>query len=173
MFLGTQNRWRYANVILFATVVELNAAVAWERQNITDGFLVWQNGRRCRVVGESGERVWLAATGGTSAANAAASNYDTIEVVNLNLVQNPVLVSSAKTLTRADALNPQIVSGTPTITVPLGGGYSCNFKGAPVFASAGSEVISDIRTTGAANPWGSLMCTGASPATYDVVGVKP
>jgi hypothetical protein len=48
-------------------------------------------------------------------------------------------------------------------------GFGCGFKGTIAFTATGTTV-NDVRTTGAANPWCSLIQIGTD--TYDVVGSK-
>jgi len=58
---------------------------------------------------------------------------------------------------------------TATVGAGLGAGFGCAFKGAVSFTGSGATV-NDVRTTGAANPWCSLVQTGTD--TYDIVGGK-
>lgn len=55
-----------------------------------------------------------------------------------------------------------------TVNIGLLGGFGCTFKGAITFN--GTSTISDLRTTGSANPWCSLV--QIAPDTYDVLGTK-
>lgn len=57
---------------------------------------------------------------------------------------------------------------TATVNTGLTAGTGCSFKGAISFT--GTATVTDVRTTGAANPWCELINTGTD--TYDVVGGK-
>ena len=57
---------------------------------------------------------------------------------------------------------------TATINTGLGSGFGCAFKGAISFD--GTATVTDVRTTGATNPWCAIVNTGSN--TYDVVGGK-
>lgn len=75
-----------------------------------------------------------------------------------------------RTLTNADNAKNLICTGSRTFTVNTGlvAGFGCSFKGTVAFA--GTATITDVRTTGAANPWCALCATGTD--TYDIVGSK-
>lgn len=53
-------------------------------------------------------------------------------------------------------------------TAALSAGFSCAFKGVITFA--GTATVTDVRTTGSANPWCTLVPTGTG--TWDCVGSK-
>lgn len=55
-----------------------------------------------------------------------------------------------------------------TVNAGLGLSFGCAFKGDVTFA--GTATVTDVRTTGATNPWCTLMATALD--TYDVVGSK-
>lgn len=55
-----------------------------------------------------------------------------------------------------------------TVNTGLPSGFGCSFKGAITFN--GTATVTDVRTTGSANPWCALSQTG--PDTYDVIGTK-
>lgn len=57
---------------------------------------------------------------------------------------------------------------TATVNTGLPNGFGCAFKGAISFD--GTATVTDVRTTGATNPWCSLVRTGTD--TYDAVGSK-
>lgn len=57
-----------------------------------------------------------------------------------------------------------------TVNAGLPAGFGCAFKGAISFVAGSGVTITDVRTTGAANPWCALVQTAAD--TYDVVGTK-
>lgn len=59
---------------------------------------------------------------------------------------------------------------TATVNSGLAAGFGCAFKGAISFTAGSGVTISDVRTTGATNPWCALVQTAAN--TYDVVGTK-
>ncbi len=78
------------------TRAEFDQAVIDERAAITAGAGLYQNGERLYIMGEKGYRTWLAATGGSAAANAAASHARTVV---LGGGQSVVLGADANTLT--------------------------------------------------------------------------
>lgn len=55
-----------------------------------------------------------------------------------------------------------------TVNTGLPAGFGCAFKGIVTFA--GTATVTDVRTTGATDPWCGLTQTGIN--TYDVVGSK-
>lgn len=55
-----------------------------------------------------------------------------------------------------------------TVNTGLQVNFGCAFKGTITFD--GTATVTDVRATGATNPWCSLIRTGAD--TYDVVGTK-
>ena len=57
---------------------------------------------------------------------------------------------------------------TATVNTGLPAGFGCAFKGTIAFN--GTATVTDVRTTGATNPWCSLVNTGTD--AYDVVGSK-
>ncbi len=77
---------------------------------------------------------------------------------------------TTRALTIADKSKNLICATAQVATVNLGlaSGFTCSFKGDVTFA--GTATVTDVRTTGAANPWCSLQNTGTN--TYDVVGTK-
>lgn len=77
---------------------------------------------------------------------------------------------TSRALTDSDNGDNLICSTSQTATVNTGliSGFGCAFKGAISFN--GTATVTDVRTTGASNPWCALMQTGAN--TYDVVGSK-
>lgn len=77
---------------------------------------------------------------------------------------------TSRALTNADDGDTLICASAQTATVNTGlsSGFGCAFKGAISFT--GSATVTDVRTTGAANPWCALVQTGTD--TYDAVGGK-
>lgn len=75
-----------------------------------------------------------------------------------------------RTLTDVDSTGQSTCVGTRVFTLDIGrmGGFTRSFKGTCSFI--GTAAITDVRTTGSANPWCSLVQTGVD--TYDVVGSK-
>ena len=59
---------------------------------------------------------------------------------------------------------------TATVNTGLPVGFGCAFKGTISFTAGSGVTISDVRTTGATNPWCALVQTDAN--TYDIVGTK-
>lgn len=59
---------------------------------------------------------------------------------------------------------------TATVNASMPVGFGVAFKGAISFTAGSGVTISDVRTSGAANPWCALTQTGVD--TYDVVGTK-
>ena len=82
----------------------------------------------------------------------------------------PVPLSTGTTLSSTHSGATLVVSSTPALTINTGlpSGFSCSIKGA--FTYAGSATVSDVRNTGATNPWCALMNTATD--TYDLVGGK-
>ncbi len=78
--------------------------------------------------------------------------------------------SGNRALTNADNGKNLICTGSLTFTVNTGlqTDFGCSFKGTVAFA--GTATVTDVRTTGATNPWCALCATGVN--TYDVVGSK-
>ena len=77
---------------------------------------------------------------------------------------------TARALTNADDGANLICASAQIATVNTGlvSGFGCAFKGTVTFV--GSDTVTDVRTTGSANPWCSLVQTAANG--YDVVGTK-
>lgn len=79
---------------------------------------------------------------------------------------------TTRALAEADNGQTRICASAQTATVnasmPVGFGVA--FKGAISFTAGAGVTITDVRTTGAANPWCALVQTGVD--TYDVVGAK-
>jgi hypothetical protein len=75
-----------------------------------------------------------------------------------------------RTLVNEDNGKNLICTGTRIFTVNTGlqSGFGCSFKGTVSFT--GTATVTDVRTTGATNPWCALCATGIN--TYDVVGSK-
>ena len=86
---------------------------------------------------------------------------------------NVEAISAGRALTTSDNGTTFVCSSTPQFTVPtyLQPGFFCRFKAACTFSGA---EITDVRTTGAANPWCELIQTSMAVGsqTYDVVGTK-
>jgi hypothetical protein len=82
----------------------------------------------------------------------------------------PAAEAGDRTLTDADNGKNLICSGSRTFTVNTGlyPGFGCSFKGTVAFT--GTATVTDVRTTGATNPWCALCATGTD--TYDIVGSK-
>jgi hypothetical protein len=59
---------------------------------------------------------------------------------------------------------------TATVGAGLGAGFGLAAKGGISFTAGSGVTITDVRTTGAANPWCALVQTGTD--TYDIVGGK-
>ena len=77
---------------------------------------------------------------------------------------------TSRALTEADNGQTLVCASSQTATVNTGlpNGFGCAFKGTILFA--GTATVTDVRTTGATNPWCALTATGTD--TYDVVGTK-
>jgi hypothetical protein len=90
-------------------------------------------------------------------------------LITLNLGV-PSAEAGDRTLTNADNAKNLICSGSRTFTVNTGltSGFGCSFKGTVSFT--GTATVTDVRTTGATNPWCALCQTGTD--TYDIVGSK-
>lgn len=59
---------------------------------------------------------------------------------------------------------------TATVNASMPVGFGVAFKGAISFTAGSGVTITDVRTSGATNPWCALVQTAAN--TYDVVGTK-
>jgi hypothetical protein len=90
-------------------------------------------------------------------------------LITLNLGV-PSAEAGDRALTNADNAKNLICSGTRIFTVNTGlvAGFGCSFKGTVSFT--GTATVTDVRTTGATNPWCALCATGTD--TYDIVGSK-
>jgi hypothetical protein len=77
---------------------------------------------------------------------------------------------TARALTNADDGTSLVCASSQVATVNTGlvSGFGCAFKGVVTFN--GSATVTDVRTTGGASPWCSLIQTTVN--TYDVVGTK-
>lgn len=102
--------------------------------------------------------------------------YETINGISISISGDPVapdpgpIAFTSRSLIDADSGANLICSSPQTATVNTGleSGFGVAIKGTISFA--GSATVNDVRTTGAANPWCSLLQTGTD--TYDVVGGK-
>lgn len=77
---------------------------------------------------------------------------------------------TSRALTEADNGQTRVCASAQVATVNTGlpTGFGCAFKGIITFN--GTATVTDVRTTGATNPWCALTATGTD--TYDVVGTK-
>ena len=82
----------------------------------------------------------------------------------------PEAIATGRALTAEDNGTTFVCSSTPAFSAPVGlqVGFTAKFKGACTFTG---DNITDVRTTGATNPWCDLVQTGTD--TYDVVGTAP
>jgi hypothetical protein len=82
----------------------------------------------------------------------------------------PSAEGADRALTNADSTKNLICAGSRTFTVNTGlqPGFGCSFKGTVAFT--GTATVTDVRTTGATNPWCALVARGTD--TYDIVGSK-
>lgn len=120
-----------------------------------------------RAGGTNSYAVTIAPT--TLGANRSITLPDTSGMVTVNLGV-PSAEASNRTLTDSDNSKNLICSGTRVFTVNTGlvSGFGCSFKGTVSFT--GTATVTDVRTTGATNPWCELRQTGTD--TYDIVGSK-
>jgi hypothetical protein len=58
------------------------------------------------------------------------------------------------------------------VNTGMGAGWGVAAKGPVTFSQGSGVTVTDVRTTGATNPWCTLMQTNAAGTTYDVVGSK-
>ena len=81
---------------------------------------------------------------------------------------------TTRSLANTDNGKNLICGSAQVATVPVGlaSGFGCAFKGIITFTapSTGVAAVTDVRTTGATDPWCALMATGSD--TYDCVGTK-
>ena len=81
---------------------------------------------------------------------------------------------TTRSLANTDNGKNLICGSAQVATVPTGlaSGFGCAFKGIITFTAPGTGVatVTDVRTTGATNPWCALVQTGTD--TYDCVGTK-
>ena len=77
---------------------------------------------------------------------------------------------TSRVLTNADDGATLVCGSAQTATVNTGlwSGFGCAIKGSISFD--GTATVTDVRTSGAANPWCALVQTGTD--TYDAVGGK-
>ena len=77
---------------------------------------------------------------------------------------------TSRALTDSDNGQTRVCASAQVATVNTGlpNGFGCAFKGAISFD--GTATVTDVRTTGATNPWCGLVNTGTN--NYDVVGTK-
>lgn len=82
----------------------------------------------------------------------------------------PLPYASAHVLNANDNGNTLILTGTPLLTINTGlsVGFGCAIKGD--FTYGGTATVTDVRESGASNPWCALVQTGTN--TYDLVGNK-
>lgn len=82
----------------------------------------------------------------------------------------PAPFAAAHILAAGDDGKTLVLTGTPLITINAGlpAGFSCAIKGD--FTYGGTASVSDVRESGAVNPWCALLPTGTD--TYDLVGNK-
>jgi len=101
----------------------------------------------------------------------AALQPATKQYVDAGSVLTPIPVSADRVLTTADAQAPLICTSSPVLTVPLGFMRRVEAKGTMTFAAASGVTVNEARTSGAANPWCTLVPTATN--VYDMVGGKP
>lgn len=82
----------------------------------------------------------------------------------------PLPYNAAHILGALDNGNTLILTGTPLLTINTGlaSGFGCAIKGD--FTYGGTATVTDVRESGAINPWCALVQTGTN--TYDLVGNK-
>lgn len=146
---------RLAGAFLFLGRTEFDAAVTAERTRITNNTIgIYANGQPIRVVGEQPVyRKWTLATGGSAAANAAASHANTVVIrpgleVTLAADTNVVLIGSGA----AGGNNGDIFVdfGANTISTKSAGVWSVT-TAAIYSGSGGSTTIANNLTTNAAD----------------------
>lgn len=116
-----------------------------------------------------------AAADAQSAANQAIDDADAAFTL-ANNTENALLQIgqpeefTSRALTNADRGKNLICATAQVATVPVGlaFGFTCSFKGTVTFD--GDSAPNDVRTTGAANPWCTLMSIASDQ--YDAVGTK-
>lgn len=113
--------------------------------------------------------VGLANVDNTADANKPVSTAQSAAIAAAVAPKAPAAFTS-RVLTNADDGTTLICASARVATVNTGlvSGFGCAFKGAVTFA--GTATVTDVRTTGSATPWCSLVQTGAN--TYDAVGTK-
>lgn len=113
--------------------------------------------------------VGLANVDNTTDANKPVSTAQADAIAAAVAPKAPAAFTS-RVLTNADDGTTLICASAQVATVNTGlvSGFGCAFKGAVSFA--GTATVTDVRTTGSATPWCSLVQTGAN--SYDVVGTK-
>jgi len=128
-------------------------------------------------VNTEGEVVATLGTGGRGVAGSLPPSLIPVNaagemVINLNTTGGSTGPSAftSRTLTSADNGATLVCASAQVATVNTGlpTGFGVAFKGVITFN--GTATVTDVRTTGAANPWCSLVQTGTN--TYDVVGSK-
>lgn len=88
----------------------------------------------------------------------------------------PLAEAANRSLTVYDAGANLICAGSLTFVVPsgLGPGFGVSAKGTVAFVGGAGVTVTDVRTTGATDPWCSLCRTSNEPGAeaFDVVGTK-
>lgn len=79
---------------------------------------------------------------------------------------------TTRTLDQTDNGQTRVCASAQVVTVnaamPIG--FGAAFKGAVSFTAGSGVTVTDVRTTGSANPWCALTQTGVD--SYDIVGTK-
>jgi hypothetical protein len=146
------------------TRAEFNAAVTAERARIAANSVgLYQNGERLDIIGEAGSRIWTLTTGGTDAANAAASHAN---VVSLGL---------GKTVTLAADSNVALsAAGQPASGTGTNGDISVDFaaqlyytKAAGAWGTGASTVFNGLSAAQVVATQALVATSGISGVTYD------
>ena len=122
---------------------------------------------------EALDKAALGLTLGTAAAAAAGDFATAAQGTKVDQIGVPAAFTT-RSLANTDNGKNLICGSAQVATVPTGlaSGFGCAFKGIITFTAPGTGVatVTDVRTTGATNPWCALVQTGTD--TYDCVGTK-
>ena len=110
---------------------------------------------------------------GTASGNATGDFATAAQGTKVDQIGVPAAFTT-RSLANTDNGKNLICGSAQVATVPTGlaSGFGCAFKGIITFTAPGTGVatVTDVRTTGATNPWCALVQTGTD--TYDCVGTK-
>jgi hypothetical protein len=175
-FSGRVHPYKLENVVITGNISgAANASLEWHWTNVTflTGVTVDYSAQTSRVF-------WCDATTYTQLAAIAPGATGNMLTTHCNRLDSPAGVgigvvlaeSASRDLVTADDGHTLICTSNPTFMVKtsLRPDFGVAAKGACTFTAGTSVTVTDVRMTGAIDPWCALVCTGTN--TYDVVGGK-